>query len=38
MKPLYAIRVERSLLGDKAGLMGGIALAQRGGLKPSESR
>ncbi len=38
MFPAHDIRVERSLLGDKAGLMGGIALAQRGGLKPSEPR
>jgi glucokinase len=35
MLPVTDIRVERSLLGDKAGLMGGIALAVRGGLQPS---
>jgi glucokinase len=29
------VRVERSALGDKAGIMGGIALAQRGGLQPT---
>jgi glucokinase len=34
MFPTDDIRIERSVLGDKAGLMGGIALAQRGGLKP----
>jgi glucokinase len=31
MFPADGIRVERSLLGDKAGLWGGIALAMRGG-------
>lgn len=34
MFPTAAVRVERSALGDKAGLMGGIALARRGGLRP----
>ena len=34
MIPTKDLRIERSVLGDKAGLMGGIALAQRGGLKP----
>ena len=34
MFPVDGVRVERSALGDKAGLMGGIALAQRNGLKP----
>jgi len=33
MFPATDVRVERSALGDKAGLMGGIALAQRGGLQ-----
>lgn len=33
MLPATGIRVERSLLGDKAGLLGGIALAIRGGIK-----
>jgi glucokinase len=32
MLPAAGIRVERSLLGDKAGLLGGIALAIRGGM------
>jgi len=35
MIPTHDLRIERSVLGDKAGLMGGIALAHRGGLKPS---
>ena len=35
MIPTENIRIERSALGDKAGLMGGIALAQCGGLKPN---
>ncbi len=34
MFPADTIRVERSVLGDRAGLLGGIALAQRGGVKP----
>jgi len=34
MFPTQNLRVEPSLLGDKAGLMGGIALARRGGLPP----
>jgi glucokinase len=34
MIPTQAIRIERSALGDKAGLLGGIALARHGGLKP----
>jgi glucokinase len=34
MFPTDEVRVERSALGDKAGLMGGIALARRGGLQP----
>jgi glucokinase len=29
-----SIRVERSALGDKAGLLGGLALAMRGGVQP----
>lgn len=33
MFPTADVRVERSALGDKAGLMGGIALARRGGLQ-----
>jgi glucokinase len=32
MLPTTGIRVERSVLGDRAGLFGGIALALRGGL------
>jgi len=35
MFPTDDLRIERSVLGDKAGLMGGIALARRGGLKPN---
>jgi glucokinase len=35
MIPTKDLKIERSVMGDKAGLMGGIALAQRGGLKPS---
>lgn len=35
MFPTTDVRVERSALGDKAGLMGGIALARRGGIKPT---
>jgi glucokinase len=35
MLPTQEIRIERSALCDKAGLLGGIALAQRGGLTPS---
>ncbi len=34
MFPTADVRVERSALGDKAGLMGGIALARHGGIKP----
>ena len=34
MIPTQDIRIERSALGDKAGLMGGIALARCGGLQP----
>lgn len=34
MLPVDDIRIERSQLGDRAGLLGGIALAQRGGLNP----
>ena len=34
MFPTHDLRIERSVLGDKAGLMGGIALARRGGLVP----
>ena len=34
MFPTEDIRIERSVLGDKAGLMGGIALAQCAGVKP----
>ncbi len=33
MLPTTALRIERSLLGDKAGLLGSIALAVRGGVK-----
>jgi len=33
--PTEGIRVERSVLGDKSGLLGGIALAMRGGLRPT---
>ena len=32
MFPVDDIRIERSLLGDRAGLYGGIALARQGGL------
>jgi glucokinase len=32
MFPVDHLRVERSILGDKAGLLGGVALAIRGGL------
>lgn len=35
MFPATGVRVERSALGDKAGLMGGIALARGGGLLPA---
>jgi glucokinase len=35
MLPVTGVRVERSELGDRAGLLGGIALAVRGGLTPS---
>jgi glucokinase len=34
MLPVDGVRVERSILGDRAGLMGGIALALRGGMNP----
>lgn len=34
MFPADAVRVERSALGDKAGLMGAIALARMGSIKP----
>lgn len=34
MFPTADVRVERSALGDNAGLMGGIALARRGGVQP----
>ena len=33
MFPVDAVRIERSLLGDKAGLFGGFALAREGGLR-----
>jgi glucokinase len=36
MLPTTGIRVERSVLGDKAGLLGGIALAMRGGVPPDD--
>ncbi|MBM4081411.1 MAG: ROK family protein, partial [Planctomycetes bacterium] len=32
MFPTDDIRIEPSLLGDKAGMLGGIALAMKGGL------
>ena len=35
MFPTHDLRIEPSVLGDKAGLMGGIALARRGGLMPA---
>jgi hypothetical protein len=35
MFPTHDHRIERSVLGDKAGLMGGIAPARRGGLMPT---
>lgn len=35
MLPTTHVRIERSQLGDKAGLLGGVALAARGGVKPS---
>jgi glucokinase len=34
MLPADTVRVERSTLGDKAGLLGGLALALRGGVRP----
>ncbi len=34
MFPVDGVRIERSVLGEKAGLWGGIALAMRGGMKP----
>jgi hypothetical protein len=34
MFPAQDVKVERSQTGDKAGLLGSIALAIRGGLKP----
>ena len=33
MFPVDGVRIERSLLGDKAGLFGGFALAREGGLR-----
>jgi glucokinase len=38
MLPVSGVRVERSELGDKAGLLGGIALALRGGIGVLEKR
>jgi glucokinase len=38
MFPTTEVRIERSLLGDKAGLLGGIALALRGGAAPASSK
>jgi len=34
MLPTDGVRVERSVLGDRAGLLGGVALALRGGVRP----
>jgi glucokinase len=38
MLPTEDIRIEPSLLGDKAGVLGAIALAMKGGLKDCRSK